>query len=101
MPRPDFGIRRRGSKKNNGETSQDILDMGVVPESGDIPVCMYACMHAWMDGCMHAWMDGCMHACMHACMDAWMHGCMDAWMHGWMDGWMDGWDGWMYGCRCR
>ena len=70
MPRPDFGIRRRGSKKNNGETSQDILDMGVVPESGDIPimyVCMYVRTYVRTYVCMYVGMYVCMYLCMHAC----------------------------------
>ena len=62
MPRPDFGIRRRGSKKNNGETSQDILDMGVVPESGDIPI-MYVCTYVRMYVCRYVCMY--VYVCMH------------------------------------
>ena len=55
-------------------------------ESGGSYVCMYACMHAWMDGCMDVWMYGCMDGWMYVCVCLYV--CMYVCMHGWMDGWM-------------
>ena len=31
-------------------------------------VCMYVCMHGWMDVCMYVYMDACMDVCMYVCM---------------------------------